>query len=177
MLKYFWEKYPLWFTLDASLKPPIQRPGVSVEVWGLTDVRLAKSQQTREVSPMLVYCWASVADVDQQYTNIGLMSRICWDPADTRCWINFGLTLVQRRRRWTNVKPTLIQHYWLLGGLICACWGEGGRGLRCWSTNPQMARGVGSARGHHLHVRTLNQRFVTSVVHMTVGIVSFHIVY
>ena len=29
--------------------------------------------------------------------------------ADTRCWINVGLTLDQRRRRWTNVKPTLIQ--------------------------------------------------------------------
>ena len=30
-------------------------------------------------------------------------------PADTRCWINVGLKLVQRRRRCTNVKPTLIQ--------------------------------------------------------------------
>ena len=30
-------------------------------------------------------------------------------PADTRRYINAGLTLIQRRRRWTNVKPTLIQ--------------------------------------------------------------------
>ena len=30
--------------------------------------------------------------------------------ADTRCWMNVGLTLVQRRRWWTNVKLTLIQH-------------------------------------------------------------------
>ena len=30
-------------------------------------------------------------------------------PVDTRRWINVGLTLVQRRRRWTNVKPALIQ--------------------------------------------------------------------
>ena len=30
-------------------------------------------------------------------------------PADTRRWINVGLTLVQRRRRWTSVKPTLMQ--------------------------------------------------------------------
>ena len=30
-------------------------------------------------------------------------------PADTRRWINVGLTLVHRLRRWTNVKPTLIQ--------------------------------------------------------------------
>ena len=28
----------------------------------------------------------------------------------TRCSINVDLTLVQRRRRWINVKPTLIQH-------------------------------------------------------------------
>ena len=32
----------------------------------------------------------------------------CWT-ADTRRWIIVGLTLVQRRRRWTNVKPTLIK--------------------------------------------------------------------
>ena len=37
-----------------------------------------------------------------------LLTRL--SPADTRCWINAGLTLVQRRRRWTNVKPTSIQH-------------------------------------------------------------------
>ena len=31
------------------------------------------------------------------------------NPADTKRWINVCLTLVQPRRRWTNVKPTLIQ--------------------------------------------------------------------
>ena len=30
-------------------------------------------------------------------------------PADTRRWINVSLTLVQRRKRWTNVNPALIQ--------------------------------------------------------------------
>ena len=30
-------------------------------------------------------------------------------PADTRRGINVGLSLVHRRRRWTNVKSTLIQ--------------------------------------------------------------------
>ena len=30
-------------------------------------------------------------------------------PAKTRHWIKVGLTLVQRRRWWTNVEPTLIQ--------------------------------------------------------------------
>ena len=29
-------------------------------------------------------------------------------PADIRRWMNVGLTLVQRRRRWTNVKAKLI---------------------------------------------------------------------
>ena len=32
-------------------------------------------------------------------------------PSDTRRRINVGLLLVQRRRRWTNVKPTLIHHF------------------------------------------------------------------
>ena len=30
-------------------------------------------------------------------------------PADTRRFINVGLTFVHRLRRWTNVKPTWIQ--------------------------------------------------------------------
>ena len=30
-------------------------------------------------------------------------------PAETRRYINVGLTLVQRHRWWTNVEPTLIQ--------------------------------------------------------------------
>ena len=30
-------------------------------------------------------------------------------PEDTIRLINIGLTLVQSRRRWTNVKPTMIQ--------------------------------------------------------------------
>ena len=32
-----------------------------------------------------------------------------YNPEDTSGWINVGLTLVHRLRRWTNVKPTLIQ--------------------------------------------------------------------
>ena len=42
-------------------------------------------------------------------------------------WINVGLTLVQRRRRWTSVKPTLSQRlvsagivYWKLAN--CSVW-------------------------------------------------------
>ena len=37
------------------------------------------------------------------------MSRVCRDPADTIRWINVGLTLVHRQRRWTNVNPPLNQ--------------------------------------------------------------------
>ena len=44
------------------------------------------------------------------WSQLHLHMEYCHNPADTRCWINAGLTLVQRRRRWTNVKPTLIQH-------------------------------------------------------------------
>ena len=32
------------------------------------------------------------------------------NPADTRRWINVGLTLVHRLRRGIKVKPTLIQY-------------------------------------------------------------------
>ena len=30
------------------------------------------------------------------------------DPANTRRWINVGLMLAQRLRRWTNIKPTMV---------------------------------------------------------------------
>ena len=40
--------------------------------------------------------------------------------ADTRRWINAGLTLVQRRRRWSNVKPVLIQRLVSAGVSHCA---------------------------------------------------------
>ena len=32
-------------------------------------------------------------------------------PSGTTRWINVGLTLVHRLRRWTNAKPTLIQQF------------------------------------------------------------------
>ena len=35
--------------------------------------------------------------------------------AATRLWINVGMTLVHRLRRWTSVKPTLIQRLVLAG--------------------------------------------------------------
>ena len=43
-------------------------------------------------------------------------------PADTRRWIIVGLPLVQRRRRWANVKPTLIQRLVSAGIYSYPCW-------------------------------------------------------
>ena len=40
------------------------------------------------------------------------------NPADTRRLFNAGFTLVQRRRRWTNVKPTLIKRLVSAGKVI-----------------------------------------------------------
>ena len=36
-------------------------------------------------------------------------------PANTKCSANGGLMLVQRRRRWTNITPTLAQRFVLAG--------------------------------------------------------------
>ena len=43
------------------------------------------------------------------FTHIWSERKIITIPANTRHCINVGLTLVQRLRRWTNVKLTLIQ--------------------------------------------------------------------
>ena len=41
------------------------------------------SQQTPDIEPMLVHCWADVVDADQHRTNIGSMSRVCYDDVDS----------------------------------------------------------------------------------------------
>ena len=38
-------------------------------------------------------------------------------PADKKLWINVDLTLVPRRRRWTNIKPTSIQQRLVSAGI------------------------------------------------------------
>ena len=50
---------------------------------------LLLTQLTRDVQPMLVQCWASVGN--------------------TRRSPNVGTMLVQRRRRWANIVPTLAE--------------------------------------------------------------------
>ena len=54
--------------------------------------------------------WALAAN-NIRWFGAGSMMGKCFKPytADAICWINVGLTLVHRLRRWTNVKPTLIQ--------------------------------------------------------------------
>ena len=60
-------------------------------------------------------------------------------PADTRSWVNVGLTIVQCRSRWTNIKPTLLQI------LVSARWAGGPRIVV--STAAFHARVRGSAPG------------------------------
>ena len=53
-------------------------------------------------------------------SGVGLYHFICITvcPVNTRCWTNGGLMLGQRRRRWPNIKPALVQRLvfdvWLL---------------------------------------------------------------
>ena len=42
-------------------------------------------------------------------------------PAEKRRWIKVGLTLVQRRRWWTKVKPTLILRLLVSAECCCVC--------------------------------------------------------
>ena len=77
------------------------------------------ASQRTPIHARLCFCWASAAGggptIAQHWLN-----ALCllWTDyrikisADTRrwtCWSDVGLALVPRRRRWTNVKPTLIQ--------------------------------------------------------------------
>ena len=71
----------------------------------------------------------------------GVIVRFCPDistdtlriPSNTRCWINVGLLLVQRRRRWPNNKPALVQRLvfagslLLLAALVSSCLSQGWR--------------------------------------------------
>ena len=51
--------------------------------------------------------WVSLTHIFNRHTLRDQPRAQC--PTDTRRCINAGFTLVQRRRRWSNVKPTLIQ--------------------------------------------------------------------
>ena len=50
------------------------------------------------------------------------LKRACRQGFNTRRSINVGLTLVQRRRRWTNVRPTLFQRLPSLTFFPCLIW-------------------------------------------------------
>ena len=80
------------------------------------------TQQTQDIDPMLVQCWASVVDggptLDQHWVDVLCLlgiyqtksraARIYLSSKRTH-WNNVGLMLGQRCRRWANVKPTLFQ--------------------------------------------------------------------
>ena len=82
-------------------------------------------------------------------TTFCVYTQSTYSLADTRSWTNVGLTLVQRRWRWTKVKTTLIQR------LVYICW----EGTMWWScranachTSPALIPGWA---GHHycVHMR------------------------
>ena len=79
---------------------------------------------SRPNTETLTKCWASVVDdvpaLKQRCLHVIVQRYACMvsqsqrhtqqHSADTsRLWINVGSTLVHHLRRWTNVKPTLIQ--------------------------------------------------------------------
>ena len=57
---------------------------------------------TNIVGTMPVYCWATLCDAGPIIIIRDGMSVF---PASTNRWINFGLVLVYRLRRWPNKKP------------------------------------------------------------------------
>ena len=67
------------------------------------------SQRRLFVKPMLIKCWASVADVGPS----GMAFRLT----------NTGLMLSQRLRDWGNIEPALVQHLELA---FVSRWGGGG---------------------------------------------------
>ena len=84
---------------EAYLPPP--RPPLSLTPLPLfTQAGLSRRQQLRMVN---------AADLNDPMAEGERWSG--WCPAITARWINDGLTLVQRRRRWTNVKRTSCV-YW-----------------------------------------------------------------
>ena len=86
---------------------------------------------SRPNTAMLTKCWASVVGgvpalkqrwlhvIAQRYACLPVWSvcpRGMYKTADTRIrWINVGSTFVHYLRRWTNVKPTLIQRLVVAG--------------------------------------------------------------
>ena len=103
---------------------------------------------------MLCLCVLAIAREARNYHRLGPASRAStqhqiwiWTlrgPSRTRLWINVGSTLVQRRRRWTNVKPTLIrgptlnQHWFNVLCLFGLWLYSSGIGTRWTSTEPAL---------------------------------------
>ena len=83
-------------------------------------------------------------------------------PENTRCWSNVWLMLVQRRRRWTNIKPTLGQRLLFSGYLLV--WGSllWGASVTERRARPQTARArisnpVSGGQCHLTHLTILRK--------------------
>ena len=71
-----------------------------------TDVPYLNTKKTQNTRTALAELWA----------NIGCLWLY---PSNTRRWANSGLMLVQRLRRWPNIKPPLAQHLGFAGTCCC----------------------------------------------------------
>ena len=80
-------------------------------------------QQTRYINPVLVQCWASVVaggpTLHQHWVDVScLLGRSAGQTfilVSNQQSRNDNAKLVQRRKQWTNIKPTLDQCFMLLG--------------------------------------------------------------
>ena len=99
--------------------PGRRNPGRLIDGSSL-DIPHPENQRTRDVEPMLGWCWPSVVDAgttsNQHWFNVSsLLARDC--PANTRLWTNDGIMFGYRLRRWPNIKPSLFQRLVFAGWL------------------------------------------------------------
>ena len=87
-----------------------------------------------------------------------LLTAAMYRPADTRRWINVSLTLVQRRTRWTNVKPTLFQSLVSAGRIVLCPVGIGAFYRPCSCNAWFQDNGLYRVRGNFLSQFLLKRR-------------------
>ena len=68
--------------------------------------RLRRRPDIEPALGQLLLCWEFVTGHEEHpFSDCSMVS------ANTRRWTNDGLLLTQRRRRWVNSKPSLVQHF------------------------------------------------------------------
>ena len=120
------------------------------------------SQQTQNICITFVQCWTNVEDVGSRlykcYTNVlcllGYVTIVHrFNPADMRHFTNVDLRLGHRRRRWANLKPTLVK--WLVFSgkvmkvMLPACFVFTGR--MCARAHPAHMGGGGYTMKYNLY--------------------------